>query len=116
MNGRFFPEDGFALSPWWLNPFENPALAQFDHRMTAYAVAALVALVYARAIRLGKGWPKNSGKAATVLVVVQIFLGIVTLLFQAPPWLAALHQVTAALIFAAAVWHAHELARVRPAA
>jgi cytochrome c oxidase assembly protein subunit 15 len=111
MNGRAFPEDGFALSPWWLNPFENPALAQFDHRMVAYAVAALVALVYARAVRLGKGAAKNSGKAATVLVTVQIFLGVVTLLFQAPPSLAALHQITAALIFAAAIWHAHELKR-----
>jgi cytochrome c oxidase assembly protein subunit 15 len=109
MNGRFVPEDAFALTPLWRNVFENPALAQFDHRMVAYAVAALVVLIYARAIRLGKGWAKTSGKLATVLVTIQIFLGILTLLFQAPESLAAVHQVTAALVFAAAVWHAHEL-------
>ena len=61
MNGRIIPEDAFALSPSWRNLFENPALAQFDHRMVAYAVAALVVLVYARAIKLGKGLPMNSG-------------------------------------------------------
>jgi cytochrome c oxidase assembly protein subunit 15 len=113
MNGQFFPEDGFALSPWWRNFFENPALAQFDHRMVAYAVAALVVVIYRRAIRLGKGQARNSGKAATVLVTIQIFLGILTLLFQAPESLSAMHQVTAALIFAAAVWHAHELKKVQ---
>jgi cytochrome c oxidase assembly protein subunit 15 len=112
MNGRFFPEDGFFYAPWWRNFFENPALAQFNHRMMAYAVAALTALVYARAIRLGKGPAKNSGKAAAVLVTVQIFLGVVTLLYRAPEMLAAAHQLTAALIFCAAVWHGHELKRV----
>ena len=32
---------------------------------------------------------------------------------MAPEWLAALHQVTAALLLCAAVWHAYEL-RVHP--
>ncbi len=112
MNGRFFPEDGFYFSPWWSNFFENPALAQFDHRMVAYGVAAMVIVIYSRAIKLGKGWAKNSGKAATILTAIQIFLGIVTLQFRAPEWLAAIHQLTAALLFCAAVWHAHELKRL----
>jgi heme A synthase len=36
-------------------------------------------------------------------------LGIATLLLQAPENLSAFHQVTAALLFCAAVWHAYEL-------
>ena len=43
----------------------------------------------------------------------QIFLGITTLLLMAPEWLAAAHQVTAALLLCAAVWHAYEV-RVYP--
>ena len=111
MNGQFFPEDGFFYSPWWRNFFENPGLAQFNHRMVAYAVAALVIVIYSRAIRL-TGTAKKSGKAATILTAIQIFLGIVTLQFRAPEWLAALHQLTATLLFSAAVWHAHELKRL----
>jgi cytochrome c oxidase assembly protein subunit 15 len=114
MNGQFFPEDGFFFSPWWRNFFENPALAQFNHRMIAYAVAALVIMVYSRALKLGNGPAKKSGKAATILTAIQIFLGIVTLQFRAPEFLAALHQLIATLLFSAAVWHAHEL-RQRPA-
>ena len=41
MDGRVFPEGGFSVRPWWLNPFENPGLAQFDHRIGAYIVAGL---------------------------------------------------------------------------
>jgi heme A synthase len=44
---------------------------------------------------------------------LQIVLGIVTLLNQAPVALAALHQATAVALFAAAVWHAYEAARER---
>jgi len=111
MNGRLVPEDAFYYAPWWRNFFENPGLAQFDHRMVAYALAALVVLVYARAIRR-TGLAKKTGKAVTVLVAIQIFLGVATLMLQAPQWLAATHQVVAALLFSAAVWHAHELKRV----
>ena len=109
MNGQFIPGEIFYYAPWWRNFFENPVLAQFDHRMTAYAVAALTVAVYANAIKQVPGKAKTSGKTATILVTLQIFLGIATLVYQAPLALSALHQITAALLFCAAVWHAHEL-------
>jgi heme A synthase len=49
------------------------------------------------------------------LTAVQIGLGIATLLMQAPEGLAAFHQVVAASLFCAAVWHTFEL-RNRPSA
>ncbi len=39
MDGRVFPENPFFSTPWWINFFENPGLAQFDHRIGAYIVA-----------------------------------------------------------------------------
>jgi len=48
-----------------------------------------------------------------IVTVFQVFLGIATLLLMAPEWLAAAHQVTAALLLCAAVWHAYEL-RIHP--
>ena len=110
MNGRFTPPDAFFYSPWWHNFFENPGLAQFNHRMVAYIIAGVTILVYIDAIRQPhKSAAKNTGKGATILVALQIFLGIVTLLFQAPLGLSALHQTVAALLFCTAVWHAHEM-------
>jgi heme a synthase len=108
MDGRVFPEGAFSVSPWWLNPFENPGLAQFDHRIGAYLVAGVVFYIYAKGLAL-RSMAKNTAKLVASLTVIQIALGIVTLLMQAPEALAAAHQVVAATLFCAAIWHAYEL-------
>jgi heme A synthase len=74
-------------------------------------VAGCAALIYARGVKL-TGHAKNSAKAVAIITVLQVFLGIVTLVLVAPPLLAALHQVMAALLLCAAVWHAFELKRL----
>lgn len=108
MNGRVLPEEPFFSAPWWINFFENPGLAQFDHRIGGYIVAGFAGLIYARGVKLA-GYAKASAKAVAVVTAFQILLGITTLLLQAPEWLAAAHQVTAALLLCAGVWHAFEL-------
>jgi cytochrome c oxidase assembly protein subunit 15 len=110
MDGRLGPEDVFAQSPWWLNFFENPGTAQFDHRIGAYIVALAVFALWWNERRLTLPRPaKRSGIALVHLTIFQIALGITTLLLQAPEFLAALHQLTAALLLCTAVWHAFEL-------
>ena len=74
MNGRLLPEDPFFSQPWWINFFENPGLAQFDHRIGAYAVAAFAAFIYLRGIKLS-GWAKTSAKAVAAITTFQIGLG-----------------------------------------
>jgi cytochrome c oxidase assembly protein subunit 15 len=108
MNGRVFPEEPFFSAPWWINFFENPGLAQFDHRIGAYIVAGFAAFISVRSFKLA-GYAKISGKAVGVITAIQILLGVATLMMQAPEGLAVLHQVTAALLLCAAVWHAYEL-------
>jgi cytochrome c oxidase assembly protein subunit 15 len=115
MNGRVLPEDPFFSMPWWINFFENPGLAQFDHRIGAYIVAGFATFIYVRGVKL-TGYAKASAKTVAIITVFQVFLGITTLLLQAPEWLAAAHQVTAALLLCAAVWHAYELRASAPSA
>ena len=109
MGGRFAPEEMFALSPWWINVFENPGTAQFDHRVGAYIVAIGVLVLWWRERGKVDGLARRSGNALLHITLFQIMLGIVTLLLQAPEFLAAAHQLTAALLLCTAVWHAFEL-------
>jgi cytochrome c oxidase assembly protein subunit 15 len=111
MNGHVFPDAPFFSNPWWINFFENDGLAQFDHRIGAYVVAGFAAWIFVRGVKL-TGTAKKSAKAVAILTTFQIFLGIATLLLQAPEALAAMHQLTAALLLCAAVWHAFELRRL----
>jgi len=116
MDGSAFPEGAFVLHSWWANFFENPGLAQFDHRIGAYLVAiGAVALWFAvRRIKPDRAL-RASSNALAATVLVQIILGIAILLQQAPLPLAALHQATAVALFAAALWNAFELCRPRTA-
>src|SRR5476651_2043390 len=110
MDGNVLPEHPFVQSPWWINFFENPGLAQFDHRIGAYLVAAAVFTLwwFERTAKL-EGTARRSSNALFHITLFQIALGIATLLTQAPELLAALHQLMAALLLCAAVWHAFEL-------
>ncbi|MDE2134012.1 MAG: COX15/CtaA family protein [Alphaproteobacteria bacterium] len=110
MDGRLTPEHPFLLSPRWINFFENPGVVQFDHRIVAYLVAGGAFTLWSWGRRIGlTGLARRSSDAVLYITLIQVVLGIATLLLEVPIALAALHQVVAALLFCAAVWHAFEL-------
>jgi cytochrome c oxidase assembly protein subunit 15 len=113
MDGRFLPENPFFSAPRWINFFENPGLAQFDHRLGAYVVALAAIVVWWSAMRTRPtGAARTSAYAILTITLMQIALGIATLLNQAPILLSALHQLTALALLSVAVWHAFEVRRV----
>ncbi|HVP83876.1 MAG TPA: COX15/CtaA family protein [Rhizomicrobium sp.] len=114
MDGRVFPEGAFYAQPWWINIFENAGLAQFDHRIGAYLIALLVIAIWIVGNKFS-GWTRKTEHVLLTLTAFQIVLGILTLLHQAPIALSALHQITAAALFSAAVWHAFEMRFMRSA-
>mgnify|MGYP000940178818 CR=1 FL=1 len=108
MDGRFVPSDYWIADRGWLSLFESHAAAQFNHRMMAYAVLAAV-LVQALAILLrGERWAvRSSGLLLLTMTLVQVTLGIATLLFQVPLALGLLHQAGAVVVLGLAVWHVY---------
>ncbi len=108
MDGGFAPDGVLALSPWWLNAFENGATAQFDHRILAYVTTAGIAWLWWRC-RNAEPRTALAANALAVMAVAQLGLGIATLLLAVPIPLAALHQAGAALLFSLALWVAQSL-------
>jgi len=116
MDGGLLPDDFAALSPVWLNAFENHATVQFLHRMLAYVTAILAAMLWLRA--RSAGLAARSRLAANLLaaaVILQLILGISTLLLVVPITLAVLHQAGAVAVFALALWYSWELSAPVPA-
>jgi len=114
MAGHVVPPEVWNLSPWWLNAFENTAAVQFLHRALALATGAVVLVLAARvwAARL----PGRAGRVALLLggmVVVQIALGIATLLSVVAIPVAAAHQGGALVVVGLLVWLIYELKPVR---
>jgi len=111
MNGRVVPPEIMMLEPWWRNPFWNMATVQFDHRLLAWTLAVVIPMVWWKLERKS-GLSRRARLGAHVLLgmlIVQIGLGIATLVNVVPLHLAALHQAGAVLLFAGALNVAHAL-------
>lgn len=100
MAGGFFPPEPFGLSPAWRNFFENPGLVQFIHRISGYLLLIFGLVVWLKARRSANPHTRFAFNAVTVALLLQMVLGIVTVLYVAPLHLAILHQLVAVLLWA----------------
>jgi cytochrome c oxidase assembly protein subunit 15 len=110
MGGEWIPEGVSALSPWYLNLFENKVTVQFGHRLLAMTTGLLLLGWYIRGrIQFENPALKRSFKLVGMMVIIQVLLGVSTLLMQVPVWLAAMHQAGALLLFSAMLINLHTL-------
>ena len=115
MGDRWVPAELLNLSPWWRNPFENMVTAQFDHRVLAMCLAFAAAVLWWACSRADiKGPARVWAHASLVAVLVQIGLGVSTLLLFVPIPLAVLHQANALIVFTALLGLTFELGRGEP--
>lgn len=113
MYGEWIPQGLFSLNPLYLNFFENQVTVQFNHRLLAIFTGSLI-LVYWVVSKLHY-FDEHQARSFNLLglmVVVQVILGISTLLLHVPVWLAASHQAGALLLFTALLINMHKLSRI----
>ena len=97
MAGGFLPPDLFALDPWWRNFFEDDGLVQFMHRMVGYALFIFAIVVWRRSRQSGNSQIRTAYNAVMLMIIVQMILGIVTVMYSAPWQIAIIHQIGAVL-------------------
>jgi cytochrome c oxidase assembly protein subunit 15 len=109
MNGHLVPPEILALEPWWKNFFYNMATVQFVHRAIAWLLIVLVPVFWWRAVAATHE-PRRRLACHLLLaaLVLQVSLGIATLLLAVPTPLGAAHQAGAVLLLAVSLWAAHE--------
>ena len=105
MDGDFIPDGYFQMQPFYLNVFENIAAVQFNHRLLAEITLIAVIAFWWRSRRTGlPGGAKWVVNCLAVVAVLQVGLGISTLLLVVPVGLAAIHQAVAVILVGLAVW------------
>jgi len=110
MDGELIPTHLFAVQPWWRSAFEDVTTVQFVHRLLAMVTLAAV-LSFRLSLRRRSLAPR-ARVAVDLLagwVMVQVGLGIATLLTIVALPLAALHQFSALILLTLALWVAWEL-------
>jgi len=106
MQGQIIPAGLGLLEPWWLNLIENPLTLQFEHRLVAYVLTGVIIAIYfssreaSYAIRL-------RAVALCIVTVLQVTLGIITVVLAVPVWAGVAHQAggVALLIALTALLH-----------
>jgi len=112
MGDYWIPPDVTALEPWWRNVFENLATVQLDHRILAFTTFTLIIVFWFRIPK--QNLPARAKKGVNALLhtgILQVALGITTLLLVVPIPLAAAHQAVAMLLFTVALFLCHALRR-----
>ena len=109
MGDSWIPPGIWSMTPAWLNVFENPATVQLNHRVIAIATFLAIVALWAVARRgplagVQRAWLD----AVLVAAVVQVALGISTLLLGVPVALAALHQAGAMVLLTVLLCLAYE--------
>lgn len=117
MNGHIVPPEIWLPELGLLNPFNNMATVQFDHRLGAWLLAFLVPWFWFGVQRsMASARAKFAAHFLLAALAAQVTLGISTLLTFVPDpviGLAAAHQGGAMVLFGIILWVNHEL-RVTP--
>eukprot|EP01041_Mallomonas_annulata_P003520 gene3521-7005_t len=97
MNGEWIPTGILEMTPLWRNFFENTATVQFDHRVLALTTLGSIGVMYHNAKRSvhWSSFPlytRRAFQAVAGMSIVQVGLGITTLLLYVPIPLAVIHQ------------------------
>lgn len=102
MGDTFVPEGLMMMEPWWLNLFDNAITVQFDHRVGAYVLSALIVWLFLAA-RKEDIAIKNAATLLVGTLILQMVLGIIMLLKEVPVTWGTAHQAGGVLVLAALV-------------
>jgi heme a synthase len=111
MGDHLVPGEYAAISPLWRNWFENPAAAQFNHRVLAETTWLAIAFLWLFGRSRVVGAVRQALDLLAAAATLQAALGIATLLSVVALPLAAAHQAGAVLLVTAALYARHCLQR-----
>jgi len=112
MEGRFVPPGYWHEAPWWRNFFENLVAVQFDHRVLAETTFAAILVLWLASLRAALAPALRLAMHLLLgMALIQVGLGIATLLLVVPLPVAVLHQAGALGVITLALVVRHGLGR-----
>lgn len=108
MGDQWIADGVTAMEPFYLNFLEGLAGVQFLHRTLAYLLVVIVAVVWYKSRKTNLSDDQRFGiNLLTALVLLQVVLGIFTLISAVPVWLGVTHQAVALLLLGANIFLIH---------
>lgn len=109
MGNSWFPDQIIAMTPLWKNFFENAVTIQFQHRYLALFTLAMIVGFYVYMRKTPSHSLRTAINIFLALAVVQVVLGILTLVYGVPVLSAVMHQGTGILLLSGAIYTAYQI-------
>ena len=110
MNEQYFPEGYYLNIYGWKNIFENTVAINFNHRWLAIFTFLFISPIMIFLLAYKR---RENNIFSLILVIItlslQIFLGILTLIYEVPLSFAIFHQTNAVLLLASMLFAYHRL-------
>ncbi len=104
MGNTYFPDDNNLKALFKISAFSDPSLVQFIHRNLAYVICLFYLLVL---FNIYKNKMYEMYKTINILgcfIILQIILGILTLLYGAQIYIASMHQISSIFLVISSVY------------
>ncbi len=104
MGNNYFPNDNEISNLFKLNAFNDPSLVQFIHRNLAYLIFIFYLIIFSKVYLNNLNILKNSINVIGVFLILQIVLGILTILYGAQIYIASMHQITSIFLVSSCIY------------
>ena len=104
MGNSYFPDDNNFISLLHLSALSDPSLVQFIHRNLAYMIGIFYIFIF---YKIYKNKMKELYKSINFLgcfIVLQIILGIFTIIYGAQIYVASMHQISSIFLVSSSIY------------
>ena len=104
MGYSYFPNDNDYISLFKLSALSDPSLVQFLHRNIAYVIGIFYLFMF---YKIYKNKMYNLYKSINILgsfIILQIILGIFTVLYGAQIYIASMHQISSIFLVTSCIY------------
>ena len=104
MGGTYLPNDNKIENLFKLSAFSDPSLVQFIHRNLAYVIGFFYVLIFFKVYKNKINKLYRSVNILGFFIILQIVLGIFTILLGAQIYIAAVHQVSSIFLVTSSIY------------
>ena len=104
MGNTYFPDDNNLLNLFQLSAFSDPSLVQFIHRNLAYIIGIFYVLIFLKIYKNKMYELYKSINLLGLFIILQIILGIFTILYGAQIYIASMHQISSIFLVSSCIY------------
>jgi cytochrome c oxidase assembly protein subunit 15 len=104
MGNNYFPDDNSIVNLFYLSALNDPSLVQFIHRNLAYLIMFFYLFILFRIYSNKISYFYKILKIVGFLLILQILLGVMTLLSGAQMFVSSMHQISSIFLISSGVY------------